>query len=255
MKQFVLAYFFIGIVFLSNSSAEETIRVAVGEWPPYYSENLKHYGPALHIVTEAFALGGIKVHYEFFPWGRALYLVKKGDWDATCCWAKTIERDTFIIFSEPVHPDETVFFHLKEYKFKWKSVEDLKGIEIGATISYSYSEELEAAEKAGKLIIERVPTDELNFRKLLKGRIQIFPLAKDVGYAMLNKVFKPEDVQKFTHHPKPTRVGYLRIAFSKKLKQSKKLKTIFNNGLNILKKNGKYDKYFKESQEGKYILK
>ncbi|MCP4162741.1 MAG: hypothetical protein GY760_21990 [Deltaproteobacteria bacterium] len=57
MKQFVMSYFFIAIVFLSNTSAEETIRIAVGEWPPYYSESLKHYGPALHVVTEAFALG------------------------------------------------------------------------------------------------------------------------------------------------------------------------------------------------------
>ncbi|MCP4162740.1 MAG: ABC transporter substrate-binding protein [Deltaproteobacteria bacterium] len=179
--------------------------------------------------------------------------MKEGEWDATCCWAKTKERDKYIIFSEPVHPDETVFFHLKKYKFDWQSVEDLKGIEIGATISYSYSNEFEAAEKEGKLMIERVPSDVLNFRKLLKGRIQIFPLAKDVGYVILNKAFKPEDIQKITHHRKPTRIAYLRLAFSRNHKRSKKMKAIFNKGLNLLKRSGKYDKYFKESREGKYI--
>ncbi|MBU2714317.1 hypothetical protein KCG35_25035, partial [Zooshikella sp. WH53] len=31
------------------------VRVATGEWPPYISKNLKHYGVVSHVIKEAFA--------------------------------------------------------------------------------------------------------------------------------------------------------------------------------------------------------
>ena len=77
--------------------AQETIRLASGEWAPYQSEHLKNNGLASRIVPQAFALEAINV--------------------------------------------------------------------------------------------ERVSTDELNFKKLLKRRIHIFPNERESGYAMLRKLF------------------------------------------------------------------
>ena len=59
--------------------AEETIRITNGEWPPYMSKKLKHYGLASRITTEAFASQGVKVEYGFFPWARSKLLVEHRD--------------------------------------------------------------------------------------------------------------------------------------------------------------------------------
>ncbi len=60
-----------------------------GEWPPFFSNDLKHGGVTSHVASEAFALEGIKVEYGWFPWNRALHLAQTGDWDAAIGWIST----------------------------------------------------------------------------------------------------------------------------------------------------------------------
>ena len=63
MKKFLIGIWIV-IFFLNiatHSFAEETIRIAIGEWPPYTSKELKHYGVVSRIVAETFALEGVKV--------------------------------------------------------------------------------------------------------------------------------------------------------------------------------------------------
>ena len=63
---------------LSGSSyAQQTVRLAVGEWEPYVSQNLPQKGLIARIITEAFALEGVKVELGFFPWARAKALAKQ----------------------------------------------------------------------------------------------------------------------------------------------------------------------------------
>ena len=77
----LLAFFCIGSQ--SHIHAEEKLRLASGEWSPYQSEMLKYYGVASRIVTEAFALHGIKLEYGYFPWDRSLEYAETGEWDGT----------------------------------------------------------------------------------------------------------------------------------------------------------------------------
>lgn len=66
MKKRLLLVICIVIFSLSSLANSETVRLANGEYPPYCSEHLPHYGIWSHIVTEAFALKGLTVEYEFF---------------------------------------------------------------------------------------------------------------------------------------------------------------------------------------------
>lgn len=91
IKQMLIVLFFLSISL--NVYAQESIRLTNGEWPPYLSKDLKHYGVASRIVTEAFDLEGIKVEYGFFPWERALELAKHGDWDGSLVWFHTPKRE------------------------------------------------------------------------------------------------------------------------------------------------------------------
>jgi len=86
--------------------AEERISIAIGEWPPFISENLKHYGVVPRIVTEAFALGNVKVDYGFFPWKRAMEYANEGDWDGSAVWGYTSERGKTLLYSDPVRTEK-----------------------------------------------------------------------------------------------------------------------------------------------------
>lgn len=242
--------------FSFSSFAENKIRIAVGEWVPFTSKDLKYYGLFSRIVSEAFALEDIKVEYGWFPWKRALTLIEFGEWDSSPGWSRKPEREKYAYFSDPLYESKAVFFHLKSFPFDWNSYDDLKGITIGATIGYMYGKNFEQAEKDGKLLVERVPTDEQNFRKLLKGRIKLFPASLETGIGTLNKNFSSTQVKLVTYHEKPYRQkAVYHLIFSKKIDRNKKMLKLFNKGLRCLKNSGKYDQYIEESQRGYYIIK
>lgn len=234
------------------AGAGEKVVLTNGEWPPYMSENLKHGGVVSRVVAEAFALEGVIVEYRFFPWKRSLSLAQKGKFNGSVVWWKTAEREKDFIYSDPVLDVQYVFFHLKSTPFDWKTLDDLKGIEIGATTGYNYGDLFQNAEKAGEILVQRVPKDELNFKKLLKGKIKIFPVDVEVGYTMLQNSYPPETVRNVTHHPTPIRSDPHHLILSNRIEKNKELVLLFNKGLKRLKESGKFDRYFVESRKGEY---
>lgn len=233
-------------------AAQETVRLTNGEWPPFLSEKLKHYGVASRIVTESFLSESVKVEYGFFPWARSYNLVKKGRWDGSAVWSYTEDRAKYCYYSDPVLETKWVFFHLKTKPFDWKTVDDLKNLKIGGTLEYDYGKDFEDAEKTDRISVYRTPQDEINFKKLLKARIDIFPIDLDVGYAMLNKLFSKKEAALFTYHPKPVKDVPLHLILSKKVEKNKELVALFNKGLKHLRESGKYDQYLGESRKGDY---
>ena len=247
--------------FSVNSFGEErkvltdvsAIRLASGEWAPYQSKNLKYYGVASRIVTEAFTLGGIKVEYNYFPWARSFENAESGEWDGTFLWFNTRERRKAFYISDPVIEIQYVFFYLKSELFDWETIDDLQGIFIGGTLKYDYGMAFQEAEKTGKIKVERTPNDELNFHKLLKKRIRIFPNDLDAGYAIIRKNYTPEQAKLFAFHPRPLKSAPHHLLLSKKIERNKKLIKLFNSGLSRLRKSGKIKLYLKESRRGDYV--
>lgn len=231
-----------------TSYPQDTIRITNGEWPPYLSMELKGYGIASRIVTQAFAIEGIKVQYGFFPWREAFFLAENGDWDGTAVWLRSPERDRDFYLSNPVVMSNYVFFHLKSFDFRWKTIDDLKGLKIGATISYDYGKDFEAAEKEGVIDVIRVASDEQNLVKLLNGKIDIFPLDIEVGYTMLQKMYNKETVSLVTNNQTPLRSDPLHLLLTKKNKKNEERIIIFNRGLKKLKDKGEIEIYFNEAK-------
>jgi polar amino acid transport system substrate-binding protein len=247
----IIVVLFLSALF-TDCRAEEVVRLASGEWSPYQSKSLKYFGVASRIVTESFAESNLKVEYGYFPWKRSYKYAESGEWDGTFLWFDTPERRKLFYVSNPIIDIKYVFFHLKSFSFKWKTVDDLKGVKIGGTLEYNYGESFQKAEKEKKIQVYRVSTDKQNFKKMLSGRIQIFPNDLDAGLDILNKNFTPEEVKQFTYHPLPVKAAPHCLLLSKKNIRNKELLERFNKGLKTLQDNGKLDRYISESRQGKY---
>lgn len=240
----------LSLTFYRDSLAEPlTISIATGEFPPLYTETTETNGVVLQVVAEAFASVDIQVAYEFVPWARANRYAQTGKTDASCCWFEQVERASFAHYSNPVFSYSYSFFHLTTTEFNWETIEDLIGIPLGATISYTYTTEFTQAEKDEVITVDRVASDLLNLKKLLYGRIVAFPLNTDVGYYLIQKNFEPEQQAQFTHHPKPLFKNFVHLVFPKRNEQSTRLLALFNNGLRIIKNNGAYQKILTDYQE------
>ena len=234
----------------SNSSfAGETIRLSNGEFLPYLSEDLKYYGVLSRIVSEAFALEDIEVKYWFFPWGRAIAVAENGAWDGSLGWVRKSDREENFYYSDPVMQMNSVFFHLKVNSFDWSSFDDLQRINIGGVIGLAIPKEL----KDKGLSVEFVREDVHNFRKLLKKRIDIFPMDIEGGYLLMSKELTFQQSKMITHHHKSVHRKDIHLILPRKLKRNQRFLKLFNRGLKQLKKTGKYDQFIDESRSGKYL--
>ncbi len=176
---------------------QETIRLTTAEFAPFTSKNLKYNGIINHIITEAFALEGVRVEYSWFPWKRAYREAKEEGFDGSSYWYKTPEREKDFLFSDIVTKSTYAFFHIKSTPFNWNTLEDLQGIPIGGTIGYFYKEMFEPLESTGKLEVQWVPKDEHNLKKLIKNRIKIFPSNIDVTFDLLQSHFTPKEIHNY----------------------------------------------------------
>ncbi len=204
---------------------------------------------------EAFNSVGIKVENGFFPWKRSLKMVENGTWDGTIGWAKSPERENLFYISEPLYHGIYVFFHLKNTKFNWKSIDDLQGIEAGVTLGYVDEEMFKSMKASGKNVIYSVATTDFqNFKKLIAGRIKIFASQKDVGLTCIKENFPADTADTITFHPKPIRSATLHGLFTKKNRRGEIYMKLFNQGLKNLKESGRYDEMLQDFKEGKYIV-
>lgn len=253
MKKLIL--FFPLLLLLVSSNSADKIRIANGEWPPLVSEQLKDYGVVSHIVKEAFAAGGIEVEYGFFPWPRAYKYAEEGTWDGTLLWSKYPERKKYFYGStEGIYYSRNVFFHLRSRTFTWKTLNDLKPYMIGLTRSYVYEKNFDRLIKKGILKSETASTDLQNLKKLLAGRIDIFPCNIDVGLDIIRKNFSPEDAQKISYSKRVLYEDYLYLLLSKKNPDNIRRIKIFDRELRRMKDNGTFDLYYENFRKGLYEL-
>lgn len=237
-----------GLLLSGAAAAKNVIKLGSGEWAPYQGKDLPHRGFASRIVTKAFEKVGVKVEYGYYPWARSLEFARDGTVNGTFLWSHKKEREKDFWYSDEVIAVNYVFFHMKSQKFSWQKVEDLKGYRIGTTEKYTYGESFDNAVKAGILKVSTVPKDELNFKKLFAGRIQVFPNEMDAGYKLIKKHFSAEDARKFTHHDQPVRRAPHYILFSKKDPKNKEYRDLFNKGLKQLRASGEFKRFVEEGR-------
>lgn len=251
-----LCVFFCLFFGINSFAQQQTIYLANGEWPPYYGENLPFYGYDSHIVTKAFAIEGIKVEYTFVPWVRAFHMVENKDKNISGAvgGGSGPEFLAYSLVSNPTSSFEMVFFHRKDYKFDWNSFDDLRGLSIGLTRGYDYNDKIYKMIEKGQLKAQWVSEDEINFKKLLRGRINIFPNDNLVGMSQLKASFTKDEIKMITFHKKSTSKETLHLILIKN-DENVKLMEKFNRGLEKLKENGSYHKIIEDAKQGIYSAK
>ncbi len=237
-----------------NAVGQDRIRVATGEWPPHNSDKMEYHGVISRIITESFALEGVTVEYGFFPWKRALDYCKDGEWDALSYSVRTPEREEWFHYSQPLFEGKRVFFHLRTRRFDWATLDDVKELRVGIVAGFDYGEAFHRMEKRGEIVTESVTNIIQNLEKLNSGRIDLSLNGLDIVYHMLHTELPSDMAQAITHHPRPVHQPLFYLAFSKKNSHNIRLMELFDKGLQRLKDSGKYDRYFEESRQGKYII-
>lgn len=222
-----------------NASHSETVTFSVGEWPPYTTiKNEPSNKISENIVKEALALENIKVNLVYHPWQRSYIEAAQGRVDGTFPWVKAKDRaNEFIFTKELVGRSEEVFFHLKEFDFKWNTFSDLKKYRIGAINGYHHINIL----KKNSINPITAYTAYDSFKKLLHNRIDAFPEDIIVGQNIIIKKLGKDALKRFAFNPKKLFIKKLRVLLPKSIKSSERLRKKLDSGIKKLKKSGRFD--------------
>jgi len=223
------------------SASTTTVQLTTGHWPPYFDEDSSNGGFVAELIDAAFATQEMEVEFTFLPWSRALFMVNAKRFDGTAIWSCTEDRSEHYYYSNAIVPYRYVFYHRKDQTFDWNSVADLSGKIIGITQDYSYSENITPLLAEGIVQTDVTTSDQANFKKLLAGRIDLFPMDPVTGQALIKEWFAPEQASQLTFHPKSIRRGFYHVLFSKQASDGRILRDQLNAGLQELRQTGQFE--------------
>jgi polar amino acid transport system substrate-binding protein len=232
--------------------AVDTIHLSTFEYPPEHSKNLPHQGVVSHIIELAFAQNNIKIKWQYYPMSRAFMMAKSGRVDATASYGYSKDRIDGMYISDSIISSATYFYHLKTTGFKWRNINDLAGLTVGITNKLNYGDVFNNAVKENIFIVDKAQHDYLNFKKLLAGRIDIFPMTSGIAEYLLITSFPKGTLEKITYNKKHIRVYDSFIFFPKNLPKSASLLANFNQGLQKLRKSGQYQQILSNYHNGDY---
>ena len=233
-------------------AAKTTVHISTGEFSPWADENARHGGFVNRVIREAFRREGLQVKFSYWPWKRALVAARNGKVDATSFWYSSEEKARDFYYSNPISAHRELFFYLKKRNLPpWKTLSDLSGFDIGATRGYTYTDEFWRMGKQGELTIYEANSDELNFKKLLAGRVDLFPAGEVVGWRVLENLDKNAR-EKVAVLEKPLAEQHGHLLFPRESPASKALLVRFNKGLKSLRQDGTYQQYYQEMLKGIY---
>lgn len=218
-----------------------TLRIATGEFPPYATEQRADQGIALNVVRRAFEASGYTVQFTFLPWSRAQLETAAGQWDASAHWGASAERREKFLLSDNLLSEQWQLLHRRDTALDWHQWADLKPYTLGLVRDYTYTPELWAEARAGRLKYEQPGNDVSSLRMLLAGRIDVLPIERNVACDLMGKHLSGPEQARLMMHPRLMTDSFTtHVIFSPQKPGSEALRQAFNRGLQKLKDSGEY---------------
>lgn len=178
---------------MSLLARAEQLRIVTDPWAPYvYEENGEPKGIDYEVTAEVFKRLGVDVRWEFMPWKRCMLMVDQGLADGVIDIFQNDLRNTQLYYpSEPLSVVEFVLFQANDRPHDIESLEDLRDLTVGTSAGYDYGAGFLQSTLFRR---EAAPTQEANFGKLLRGRIDLLITDRRVGRYMLAQLGLGEQI-------------------------------------------------------------
>lgn len=211
--------------------------IVATEWSPYTSNALEGKGFLTELTVKALKEAGYSADIQFYPWARALDMVKTGKADGIIGVSYTKERTKFLKYPEVLWINNVFLFSNKKNanKIKFTSLKSIAPASIGI-LNGSFLQNI-LVEDGIKL--EMVNDVETNIKKLVYGRIDYFAEAEvAVNYVLNNELKDYKDL--IAAVDPPIVVDKVYVAFSLKSNKSMLAFDSFNKSLLQMKNSGEY---------------
>ena len=219
-----------------KAAEDKTIRLATVQWEPYYGSELKNQGYISELTRTVFERAGYDVEIRFMPWKRAIHDTKNGYYDGLMGLYHTKERAEWLDYSESIAAIRIVFFSRKGRDISYSSLTDLKSYKIGIEREFAYTKAFDSADFLNK---EPVREGILNYRKLVKGRIDLVAASETVFLHMVNSEGENASEELQVIEP-PLTVSRIYNGITRKKEDHEKIVSDFNRALRQIKQDGTF---------------
>jgi len=176
------------------------------DFPPftYYDKNAQVKGIDIEVLQEMANRLGIQINIKLMPWKRLLKMTKKGDVVGSFSLFKTPERESFSLFTYPVHYSTFKLFTTKKHAVNYSSIKDLYGKRIGIEAGFVISDEFDEASSRGDITLIQVFSFDDAFRRLLMSGIDAF-VGNDlvVQHKIKHEYTETKNISEIIALPKP----------------------------------------------------
>lgn len=246
--------FFLSLILISlfkpDHGRGDPLQIVMDDYPPFsYEEKGEIKGLSTQVLKAALDKAGLTAKITQYPFARAYAMTQEGKNIFEYCVARTPEREKLFQWIGIVAIADHGLLSLKGKEVKITKFEDLKNYFIGTVYEDLVDQYLRVRVSQYGLRLDRVSTYELNMKKLLNKRFDLYGGNFIVGRYFAQKLGGASDSVKEVYKFNDLSVPYYLVtgpATDPEL--VKKLKAAFDE----IHRNGTYqsiaDKYFKEDR-------
>lgn len=156
----------------------ETLQVVTLYSPPLaYEHKGEVTGIAVDLVREGLRRMGLDANIVIMPWKRAVFMTRFGEADAIFYAVKNAEREKWFFYPEEhLVKETTIMLKRTGTRFGWSETQrSYPRTRLGTGRGYYYGPKLTAFLETTRFgSVEAANTIDINFAKLVEGRIDVF---------------------------------------------------------------------------------
>lgn len=139
------------MLFTQNSFSDESIRISLPSFPPFYDEVHPSKGLIVKLIIHIEKKSGLKLIIEKLPYARILKNLRNGDLDAAIIF-KNEELKDDVEYVAKLSESKVMIWTKKEYKIK--DIKSLYNLQIATIRSASFSDSFDNNSKIKKIPVK-----------------------------------------------------------------------------------------------------
>jgi polar amino acid transport system substrate-binding protein len=226
------------------SQAEDTLRMAISDWPPYVETTAPNDGVAIELVRTALDRIDYDIELVDEPWSRTLEGATIGVYDALAAAWYSDQRGANFLFSKPYLTNQIKFVKRRGDPFQFRTMDDLKGRVIGIVKDYAYDDQFDAARGLTRFVNNHVLE---NLLLMLQGQVDV-TLDDEIVLRYEISKYMANSAGQFEILPKPFAVRGLCFAMSRQHPKAKDIIKAFDAEIAEMRSDGTYDRIIAKNQ-------
>ncbi|XLZ71402.1 transporter substrate-binding domain-containing protein [Massilia sp. SR12] len=217
---------------LAYAQSVPSVQFTSLEWPPYTAPQLARQGATSAVVSAAMASMGYRVEVTFYPWNRAVALVRgRSSYIGYFPEYRSEEANSNFLLSDPIGSGPLGLAEHVDAPVHWDGLDDLAYFQVGVVTGYINTDGFDDRVRRGRQRVDYASSDKQNLLKLAAKRVSLAVIDRRVfDYLTRHDPQVAAVARKLRFNARLLESKHLYICF-RRTPEGEHMRKIFNEGL------------------------